>query len=460
MSTVRNTILRGGTILSMDPAIGDFVGDILMVDGKIHQMGPALEADGAEVVDVTGQIVLPGFIDSHRHLYQAILRGIAIDWSLLQYCVAMFGTIGHHFSPEDLYLGEKLGALDALDAGVTAVFDWSHSQLTPDHTDAMISALNETGIRAAFGYGGSAEQYLECLSPPFLSTSPMPESELWRLRNGALSSDDALVTLGLAGRGPDMSTMDIVEQEWSLARSLGIRLNVHVGQGIFPGRPAIVRLKDAGLLGPDMTFGHCNHLTDDEMKMMADAGVTASVTPEDEAGMGHGWPPIGRLIAAGVRPNVGIDTCMAAGGDQFTAMRFALSLTRAHDNSMALDKQENPWSLGLTARQVLEMATIEGARALGQEDRIGSLAVGKQADIVSIRTDDISMIPALNPVAAVVQHASRRAVDNVFVAGERIKANGVLAGVNATALAEEANRRGAELLTRAGISAGWVPAME
>ncbi|MGW3622966.1 amidohydrolase family protein [Streptomyces sp. NPDC000880] len=460
MTSARKTILKGGTIVSMDTGTGDLIGDILIDGGTIRSIAPTLEADDAEIVDVSGHIVLPGFIDSHRHLYQALLRGLATDWSLVQYCVAMFGTIGHHFTPEDVHLGEKLGALDALDSGVTSVFDWSHSQLSPEHTDAMVEALQGTGIRATFGYGGSANQYVECLAEPFLSTSPMPEAEVRRLREGVLSSDDALVTLGLAGRGPDMSTMEIVQQEWSLARSLGIRINVHIGQGIFPGRPAVQRLHEAGLLGSDMTFGHCNQLTDEEMKMMADAGVTASVTPEDEAGMGHGWPPIGRLLAAGVGTNVGIDTCMAAGGDQFTAMRCAMSITRGQSNATALDKQENPWSSTLTARQVLEMATVEGARALGQEDKIGSLAEGKQADIITIRTDDISMVPVLDPVSAVVQQASRRAVDNVFVAGRRLKADGVVVGLDSTSLAAEGSRRSADLLNRAGIRPGWVPSFD
>lgn len=191
--------------------------------------------------------------------------------------------------------------------------------------------------------------------------------------------------------------------------------------------------------------------------MMADAGVTACVTPEDEAGMGHGWPPIGQLIAAGIRPNLGIDTCMAAGSDQFTAMRFALSLARASTNDVQIQQDGNPWDLRLSARDVLELATIAGARALGMEDKIGSLTAGKQADIITIRTDDISMIPAIDPVAAVVHHASRRAIDNVFIAGRRLKANGVVGGADIAALAAEASRRSAELMERAGISVGWVP---
>lgn len=215
----KTIILRGGSIVSMDPAVGDLVGDILLVGDKIAKIGPQLDAAGTEVIDVSGQIVLPGFIDSHRHLYQSVLRGLGINWSLIQYCAAMFGTIGQHFTPGDVHLGNKLGALDAIDAGVTAVFDWSHSQLSAEHTDGMIKALQESGIRATFGYGGSAKHYLECLAPPFLSSTPMDEDAVRRLRSGVLSSDDSLVTLGLAARGPELSTMEMVQREWNLARN-------------------------------------------------------------------------------------------------------------------------------------------------------------------------------------------------------------------------------------------------
>jgi cytosine/adenosine deaminase-related metal-dependent hydrolase len=443
----------------MDPEVGDLIGDILINGELIEAIGPDLPVDEAavEVIDAADTIVVPGFIDTHRHMYQALLRGLASDWSLVQYVVASNTRLGPELTPDDLYLGNKLGALDALDAGVTSVFDWSHAQESPDHTDELIRGLRDAGIRATFGYGGGLAEYRECLAPPFRSTKLSNAAELRRLRNGEFSSDTGLLTLGLAARGPDMSVMEVVRDDWALARELGIRINAHVGQGIFPGRPAVLPLYEAGLLGDDVTFGHCNLLTGEEMRLMAESGVTATVTPEDELNMGHGHPPILELMRAGIRPNIGTDTCIAVGGDQFTAMRFALAAPRARVNAAQLDAGENPWDLQLSVRDVLAMATIEGARALGQADRIGSLAPGKQADLVVINAADVSMTPVHNPVAAVVHHASRSTVRDVFVAGTRVKRDGRLVGVDQAAVHRDASTAAEALRERTGVKPGWVP---
>ena len=454
------TLIRGGTVITMEPGVPDQVADILIDGDQIAAVGPDLNvADGsARIVDAAEHIVVPGFIDTHRHVYQILLRGLGSNWSLIQYLAAIIATVGPHFTPEDLYLANRLGALDAIDSGVTAVFDWSQNQSTPEHTDALIAGLESTSIRATFGSGANQADWLECLAPPFLSTVPTNAAEVRRLR-ARYPSDTGLLTIGMAVRGPELSTIDVMEQDWALARELGIRLNMHLGQAEFPGRPHVVALKNAGLLGDDLTFGHCNYLTDEEITLMADHGVTASVTPEDESNMGHGWPAIGRLIAGGVWPNIGVDTCLAVGGDQFTAMRFALAITRAQHNDGVLTSGANPWSLSLTTRDVLRMATLEGARALGQEHRIGSIAPGKQADLVAINTADISMTPVIDPVASVVHSAGRAVVSDVFIAGRHVKKNGTLVGADIAGLHAAATHATANLLERCGITAGWVPSV-
>ncbi|WP_445397268.1 amidohydrolase family protein [Streptomyces sp. LE64] len=459
--TAARTLLRGGRIVSMDPAVGDLVGDVLVEDGRIAAVGPRLEvAEGdVEVIDASRHLVIPGFIDSHRHLYQALLRGIGADWSLFQYFTTMFGMLGPHMTAEHMSLGTTLGAYDALDSGVTAVYDYSHNQSSPEHTDESVRALKESGIRAVFGYGGSMAEQLEILSPPFTSTSPSNEAEIRRVRSRYFSADSGLVTMGFAVRGPDSSTMDVVRADFALARELGLRINTHIGMGVLDpeGRPNVTRLHKEGLLGDDLIFGHCNLLTEEEFRLMADAGVSASVTPEDESAMGHGWPPITQLLRAGIRPNIGIDTCMAVGGDPFTAMRFALAVPRGLANQRSLDESVNPWQLDVSVRDVLEFATIEGARALGMESVTGSLTPGKQADIVMIRADHLSMTPVLDPVASIVHHASRQTVDTVFVAGRAVKRDGELLGVDVAALSRRATGAAAALLEAAGVEPGWAP---
>jgi 5-methylthioadenosine/S-adenosylhomocysteine deaminase len=451
-------LIRGGTVITMEPGAADQVADILVVGDQIAAVGPDLAvAEGsARVVDATNHIVIPGFIDTHRHVYQILLRGLGSNWSLMEYLTAIIGTIGPNFTPEDLFLANRLGALDAIDSGVTAVFDWSQQSTSPEHTDALIAGLTSTSIRACFGSGANVVDMQDCLRPPFLTAVATNADEVRRLRNEH-PSDTSLLTIGMAGRGPDLTPIDIVQQDFALVRELGIRLNMHLGQGVMPGRSAIRILHESGLLGDDLTFGHCNYLTDEEIKLMSDFGVTASVTPEDECNMGHGWPSIGRMVAAGFFPNIGIDTCIAVGSDQFTAMRFALAVPRAQGNDAALASGQNPWTLNLTTRDVLRMATIEGARALGQEHRIGSIARGKQADLVAINTAHVSMTPVLDPVSSVVHSAGRSVVSDVFIAGRHVKKDGQLVGADIEQLHPAATQAATALLERCGTTSGWAP---
>lgn len=457
--TGQRTLIRGGTVITMEPGEVDRVADILIEDGAIAEIQPDLAvADGsAVVVDAKDHIVVPGFVDTHRHMFQILLRGIAADWSLMQYISAYFGKLGVSYTADDAFLANRLAALDALDTGVTAVFDWCQSALTPEHGDALISGLESASIRAMFGAGcNMAVDLIEILEPPFVSTVAADAREVQRLRK-KYPSEDGLITIGLAARGPNLTTTEVAKKDWALAREFGLRLNAHVGQGVMPSGSAISVMHEAGLLGPDLTLGHCNNLSAEEIRLLADNGVTVNVTPEDECNMGHGWPSIGRLIENGIWPNVGVDTCLAVGGDVFTAMRFALAIPRAQSNEMALAAGENPWSLPLTARDALRMATVEGARALGQEHRIGTLKQGKQADIVCIDTADVSMIPVINPVANVVYSASRSVVSDVFVAGRHVKKDGQLVGVDMAKLQADVASSASAVLARSGIEPGYVP---
>jgi cytosine/adenosine deaminase-related metal-dependent hydrolase len=454
------TLIRGGTVITMEPGETDRVADILIEGDAIAAVAPDLPIDegSATIVDARNHIVVPGFIDTHRHLFQILLRGLGSDWSLTQYLTTYLSKIGLNYTPENAFLANRLGALDAIDSGVTAVFDWCQSALTPEHSDALISGLESTSIRASFGSGcNMAADLLEVLQPPFLSTSAADAGEVRRLRD-KYSSENGLITIGMAARGPNLTTMDVAKRDWALARDLGIRLNVHVGQGVMPGGNAVQALHEEGLLGPDLTLGHCNNLSRDEITMLADNGVTITVTPEDECNMGHGWPSIGRLIEGGVWPNVGVDTCLAVGGDVFSAMRFALAIPRAQSNEKALMNGENPWTVPLTARDALRMATIEGARALGQEHRIGTIKPGKQADLVCINAADVSMVPVINPVANVVYSASRSVVSDVFIAGRHVKKAGELVDVDFAQLHADVTAASTDLLARCGIEPGYVPA--
>jgi 5-methylthioadenosine/S-adenosylhomocysteine deaminase len=426
----QRTVIRNGYVMTIDREIGDIPhGEVLIEDGQIAAIGPDLGVTDAEVIDATDRIVMPGFVDTHRHTWQAPLRNIAADWSLFHYLWGLHTGLSRYYRPEDTYAGNLLGTLEALDSGITTLLDWSHNLRTPQHTDAAIAGLRDAGGRAVFAHGGGAEQWGQIPG----NSSPHPVADATRVRAQHFNANDGLVTMALALRGPQFTTEQVALEDFALARELDLDITVHVGDGeLGKGRP-IAWLQRNGLLSDRITYVHCCTLADDELQMIADSGGTASVAADVEMQMGHGWPATGRLLRAGVRPSLSIDVCTSTGGHMFGLMRTALGTQRALDNAAreeAGGTLVNGEHIELTCRDILEFATIEGARACGLEGRTGSLTPGKDADIIMIRTDTLSMSPLNNAAGAVVYNAHPGLVDTVMVAGRIAKFNGRLVSQN------------------------------
>ena len=425
------TLLRGGWVVPMTPGRRALRGDVLVEGERIAAVGDLGTEPDAEVVDCRDRIVLPGLVDSHRHLWQSALRGIAADWTLGQYFARMRGRLGGRFRPEDTYAGTLLGAVEALDAGVTTVVDWSHNLNGPEHADAGWQALVDAGGRAVFAYGASNDQALA------RDGSPHTE-DVRRLRTGVGADDGGRVTLGMAVRGPEFSTIEAAEHDWALARELGLPVTVHVGGGLRGAGGHVAELARRGLLGPDTTYVHCNMLADAELDAIADAGGRASVSPEVEANMGHGPAATARLRERGIPTGLSVDVCTNVGGDLFGAMRTALALARGAAHEAAFAGGETLDRVPLTAAEVLAMATIEGARAIGLDDRVGSLEPGKQADVLVLRADALNLAPLSDPVAATVLAAGVHNVDAVMVAGSWVKRDGRLCRSDVRAVLDRA----------------------
>jgi 5-methylthioadenosine/S-adenosylhomocysteine deaminase len=411
----KRTLLRGGHVITMDPAIGDLAtGDVLIEDGKIAAVEASIEAD-AEVVDATGRIVIPGFVDTHRHTWEASIRNVAPDATLDDYFVEILDTFAPLYRPEDVYSSNLAGSLECLNAGITTLVDWSHINNTPEHPDAGVKALQETGIRAQYAYG-SANTSLAAYW--FDSSIAIPGDDVRRVRESYFSSDDQLLTMALATRGTGFCQDEVVRSEWALARELNIPITVHVAMGRMAGRFGMVKaLSTMDLLGPDTTFIHCCYLSEEEWRLLADSGGTVSIAPQVETQMGHGWPPTAKTLEYGLRPSFSIDVVTTVPGDMFTQMRAAFAADRARTNAIWWEKNEPAEGL-LTHRQMLEAATINGAFVAGLESRTGSLSPGKQADVVLLDATAINMAPIHDPVAAVVLCADVSNVEGVLVNGE------------------------------------------
>jgi len=417
------TLIRGGTVLTLDPHLGDLgIGDVLVVDGKIAAVGPNIEVDDARVIDAAGGIVMPGFIDTHRHTWQAPVRLIASDWTLGQYITGLHLGLSRYFRPEDTYAGNLVGALEALDSGITTLLDWNHNVDTPEHSDAAVAALREFGGRAIFAHSGGARMY------QVPSTVPH-DRDVLRIRDQYFSSDDQLVTLAFAARGPQYASKETTITDWELARELGTRITVHVGDGEWGKNRPVAWMHANGLTSDKVTYIHCNTISDDEIQIIADTGGTVSVSADIEMQMGHGWPATGRVLDHGIRPSLSIDVCSSNGGDMFGAMKATIGVQRALDNATESRPGEQD-RLRLSCRDVVEFATIEGARATGLDHKVGSLSIGKDADLIVLKDRGVTFAPLNNPTAAVVYAAHPGMVNTVMVAGKVVKRDGQLVGID------------------------------
>jgi cytosine/adenosine deaminase-related metal-dependent hydrolase len=424
MPVPKRVLLRGGHVLTMDSQLGDvYFGDVLVEDDRIAAVGSALDAGDAEVIDATDCVVIPGFVDSHRHTWETVIRGIAPDVSLGGYFEIVLDQLAPAYRPEDVYAGNYLGALEAIDAGVTTLLDWSHISNTPEHADEAIHGLRDAQLRAVYCYGNPNTSLADWW---YTSALGAPE-DIRRVREQYFSSDDGLITLAMGTRGPGFCTPEVVKHDWELAREVGAPISVHVGMGPYAGRFAMVsQLNGMGLLGPDTTYIHCNYLSDEEFRLIADTGGKVSIAPSVEMYMGHGTPPTAKALAHGLRPSLSIDVVTTVPGDMFTQMRFLFASDRllAHEAAFAAGSEEEPALL--TSREVLEFATIEGARVCGLEDRSGSLTPGKRADLVMVRCDHSNAYPVVDPVSTVVHQCDTRNIDTVMVDGRILKRDGRL----------------------------------
>jgi 5-methylthioadenosine/S-adenosylhomocysteine deaminase len=396
------TLITGGIVVSMDPAIGDLErGDVLIEDGIIVAVAERIDRPDAEVVDATDRVVMPGFVDTHRHTWQTAFRGVGADWTFPEWSLALHGMLKPHYRPEDVYLATLLGRLDALHSGVTTMLDWFHCARGPEHADAAVAALRDAPGRSIFCYGAG-----------WGTTEPI-DAEVRRVRSDL--HGDGLVTMALGLRGAEDTSMDTVAEELKLATELGLRTSVHVAAD-GTNRP-IADLREHGLLRDTTTFVHANGIGDDELRMLADAGSSVSISPDVELKMGFGWPMTGRALAAGLRPTLSIDDCPSVGGDMFATMRTAFVVQRGLDG-------------GLNSRDVLEFATVDGAAACGIATRTGSLTPGKAADVILLRANDLTVFPANHPAGTIVAAGHPGLVDTVIVAGRVVKRDGVLVDVD------------------------------
>ena len=292
---MRRTVLTNGHVLSMDPAIGEIEGGaVLIEDDRIVAVGRDLDGVDAEVIDADGGVIMPGFVDTHRHTWQTALRGICSDWTLLDYFLGIRSTLSPRYTAQDVYVGNLVGALEALDAGVTTILDFSHCNTTPEHADKAIEGLVDAGIRATFAYGYFAPPRAD----PYFTSHAMRLDDSRRVERLVQGLPGDRITMGVALTEPGLIPLDDTRSEVAAAREMGVVIATHTG--CIWGLPSgLDQFAFHGLLGPDMVHIHCNACTDRDWQHLERSQAKISVSPETELQMGMGHPPIGRALAAG-----------------------------------------------------------------------------------------------------------------------------------------------------------------
>jgi cytosine/adenosine deaminase-related metal-dependent hydrolase len=417
-------LLSGGFVLSMDEEIGELPrGDVLIEDGAIAAVGERLQVQDAELLDVSGHVVMPGFVDTHRHTWQAPFRGVCADWTLEDYFRGIRMAISPNCSAQDVYAGNLLGALEALEAGVTTILDFSHCNNTPEHADAALQGLRDAGIRAMFAYG----YYPAPADPPSFADHSERLADARRLRERELSGDDALVTMGVALTEVGLLPFEQTLAEARSARELQIPSVLHTGCSWgSPLTEGIPELAHHGLLSGDQVHVHCNTLDERNLRRLAEHDCKVSASPETELQMGMGRPVIRRALELGMRPSLSCDVASSNSGDMFSQMRLGLQFERSVRNDSFHARNQMPDSLDLGVRDALRWGTANGAHAMGLEERIGSLTVGKQADVIVIGGNRLNVVPMADPVGCLVAQANPSNVRHVLVAGRFAKRDGEL----------------------------------
>ena len=426
------TLFKGGAIVPMDQEVSNLPsGDVLIDGGRIAAVGTNLSADGADVIDAADCIVMPGLIDAHHHMWLGVMRRLMPDVEdLFAYIDVVAETLGAHYRPRDMYLSTKLTAVASLDAGITTIVDACHSSRSPEHTDAALEALEDSGIRGLHMVGAAMDKRASATHLP---------GDLKRLA-AKWSQSEGLVRVGLFG----MFNIDW----WRVARELDMRILTEFIGDLAKLGP---EFGEPGLLGSHNIFNHCTRLPEETWKRLAKAGVNVTVNPRSDALFGFDDESFAyqQAIDHGLTPAIGIDLDTAFGSDLFGEMHALFGQQRSAMRYRRFRCEAGvpaPISVGA----VLKAATVNGARAAGLESEIGTLTPGKQADIIMVRSDNIAIFPVTNAIGTIVQAVERSDVDTVMVAGEIRKRAGKLVGVDVAKLHAEVNASRDHLLEASG----------
>jgi cytosine/adenosine deaminase-related metal-dependent hydrolase len=449
-ATGRPVVFRNGLVLTMDDAHTVLPGaDVLIVGEHIAGVGVGLAVpEGTVEIDASGGIVMPGMIDTHRHMWQTAMRGYGADWTLTQYFVWYYLESGKLFRPDDIHAGNLLSALEALDAGVTTTVDWSHGLQTPQHADAALDALEAVPGRFVLAYGNLQQ------APWQWATSDGFRDFVRRRIEGKGDMLGFQMAFDVTG---DPSFPE--KAAFEVARELGVPVTTHAGVWGATNDDGIRLMHENGFMTPGNIYVHAATLTHDSYHRIAATGGSVSVSTESEQSAGQGYPPTWVLREHDIPVSLSMDTSVWWSGDLFSAMRATLGADRSREHLEAHAHQDTVTHLHLRAEQVVDWATRGGSKALGLDSVVGSLETGKKADVVLLKNDASPvMYPILHPYGHVAFQAQRADVHSVVVDGRLVKHEHRLVGMDLVAAKAKVGQTVDYLVGQLGADA-WAKGM-
>ncbi len=417
-----NLVFRNAIVLTMDDAHHvEHGADVLIEGERISAVGKHLQVpEGTAEIDASGGIVMPGMIDTHRHMWQTAMRGYGADWTLTQYFVWNYLQWGKSFRPQDIYAGNLLSAIEAIDAGVTTTVDWSHNLQTIEHAEAAADALTEVPGRFVLAYGNIGQ------APWEWSATPQFRDFVARRFSGGSDMLGFQMAFDVTGdpQFPEKAAFEV-------ARELNVPVTTHAGVWKVTTDDGIRLMHEHGFMTPSSVYVHAASLSADSYHRIAATGGSASLSTESEQSAGQGYPPTWRLREHGIGVSLSMDTSVWWSADLFSAMRATLSADRAREHLEAHARDETVTHHKLRAEQVVDWATRGGARALGLDSVTGSLEPGKKADVILIKNDASPvMFPVHHPYGHVVFQAQRGDVHTVVINGRVVKHDHRLVGTD------------------------------
>jgi 5-methylthioadenosine/S-adenosylhomocysteine deaminase len=436
-------LIKGGHVVTMDANSSIVAGDLLIRDGRIAQIGAGVSADEADVIDARNCAVLPGFVQTHIHLCQTLFRGSADDLALIDWLKKRVWPMEAAHTPASIRASARLGIAELIKGGTTCALTME----TVRHTDAVLRAVEESGFRATVG---------KCMMdkgegvPAELNEGTANSiSESLELIANWHGRGDGRIRCCFAPRFAISCTRELLTEVARLATERDVMIHTHASENTTEceiveresGRRNVLYLDSLGITGAHVVLAHCVHLDAAEMDTLSRTRTNVSHCPSSNLKLGSGIAPVAAMLESKVVVSLGADGAACNNRlDMFTEMRTAALLQKGLLGPVVLP-----------AARVLQMATIDGARALGLEAEIGSLEPGKRADVIVVDLNRLSATPHPDVVSALVYSAEPADVRTTIIDGRIVMHDGKLLTMSEADVIADANREAADLTERARV---------